>query len=38
MGYYNLVRLIQRLQRQDRLKATLKKRLDEELHKEDKNK
>jgi F0F1-type ATP synthase assembly protein I len=37
MGYYNLVRLIQRLQRQDRLKASLKKRLDEELDEEDKN-
>jgi F0F1-type ATP synthase assembly protein I len=38
MGYYNLVRLIQRLQRQDRLKASKKKQLDEDLNKEDKNK
>jgi len=30
MGYYNLVRLIQRLRRQDRLKAALKKQAEED--------
>jgi F0F1-type ATP synthase assembly protein I len=30
MGYYNLVRLIQRLRRQDRLKADQKKRFEDE--------
>ena len=36
MGYYNLARLIQRLQRQDRLRSDLKKRLEEEINKENK--
>jgi F0F1-type ATP synthase assembly protein I len=30
MGYYNLVRLIQRLRRQDQIKAERKKRMEEE--------
>jgi F0F1-type ATP synthase assembly protein I len=37
MGYYNLARLIQRLRRQDRLKADQKKRFeDERIEKEGK--
>jgi F0F1-type ATP synthase assembly protein I len=37
MGYYNLARLIQRLRRQDRIRADYKKRLeDKRIEREDK--